>query len=181
MRCEKCGNEISTDERFCRFCGTENNKEVKKQDSGGNGLKWTIPSFGENSSDVKDYESQNKLSENEIHQMNKNVSRHSTDVISSEEMYRTLPSYDMSSGTYEQSSVRIMSTWRIFGLLFVSSIPVIGLIVLIIYALGSEDPSRAYICRALLLWQFAGVILFIILVVFGGIGSGVFYAMKHLY
>lgn len=181
MRCEKCGNEISTDERFCRYCGTENKKEVKKQDLGGNRLKWTIPNLGENSLDVRDYESQNKLSENEMHQMNKNVSIHSTDVISSEKVYRTPPSYDMSSETNEKSTVRIMSTWRIFGLLFVSSIPVVGLIVLIIYALGSEDSSRAYICRALLLWQFAGVVLFIILVVFGGIGSGVFYAMKYFY
>lgn len=57
----------------------------------------------------------------------------------------------------------VMSVWSYLGLFLLSSIPIVGIIVLIVFAMGSNNRNKTNYCRAILLGQ---VIMVLIVVLF---------------
>lgn len=57
----------------------------------------------------------------------------------------------------------VMSVWSYLGLFLLSSIPIVGIIMLIVFAIGSNNRNKTNYCRAILLGQ---VIMVLIIVLF---------------
>lgn len=63
----------------------------------------------------------------------------------------------------EQNLAPVMSIWSYLGLFLLASIPIAGIIIIIIFAISSNNQNKTNYCRAIILGQ---VILFLIVVVF---------------
>lgn len=71
---------------------------------------------------------------------------------------------------------KVMSVWSYLGLMLLSGIPIVGIIIVIVFAINSSNQNKTNYCRALILMWIISVILALIL---GTVFSSLFYSLLN--
>ncbi|MDY5985725.1 zinc ribbon domain-containing protein [Sporofaciens sp. SGI.106] len=68
----------------------------------------------------------------------------------------------------------VMSVWSYLGLFLLSAIPIVGVIIIIVFAINSSNKNKSNYCRAIILMW---VISFVLLLIFGSSLAGILYSL----
>ena len=74
------------------------------------------------------------------------------------------------------NSEKVMSVWSYLGLMLLSSIPIAGIIIVIVFAINSSNKNKTNYCRALILMWIISVVLVLIL---STVFSSLFYSLLN--
>lgn len=76
----------------------------------------------------------------------------------------------------DQNLAPVMSVWSYLGLFLLASIPIVGIIIIIVFAINSNNQNKTNYCRAIILGQ---IILFLIAIMFSSSLMGIFASLLY--
>lgn len=76
----------------------------------------------------------------------------------------------------DQNLAPVMSVWSYLGLFLLASIPIVGIIIIIVFAINSNNQNKTNYCRAIILGQ---IILFLIVIIFSSSLMGIFTSLLY--
>lgn len=138
---------------FCEKCGTEIIKQGR-----------FCPKCGQPITSVRNEEENIPIASEPI-----------TERLSYEQLMNITPcKSDKENMPLKDSSEAVLSVWGYLSTFLLSMIPLVGIIVIIVWAIGSSNKNKTNFCRAIILWWVIG---FLLVVIFWSSIAGILYSL----